>query len=120
MGRGYLLRLADMKRVITEALRAIETQTLETFESDQNLYDASLYRILVVAEAANDLPPALLTHYPEVDWHELIGMGNRLKHQYFRVECSIAWHTLTVDFPQLLSVVSRMIEDSKAAPVGLQ
>lgn len=115
MGRGPLLRLGDMARITDKAIRRLSPHDKFSFEADEDLYDASLYAILVVAEAASKLPAPLLARYPDVDWPELIGMGNRLKHQHFRVEADIAWKTLRFDFPVLLALTRKMIADLEAA-----
>lgn len=103
-----------MNRALSGAIKWLEGKDERAFAADANLYDACLYRIIIVAEAANDLPAYLLARYPEVEWSDLVGMGNRLKHQYYRVETAIAWQTLTVDFPVLLEVVNRMIEEVRS------
>lgn len=72
-------------------------------------YDACLYRIIVVAEAANGLPEEMMQRAPEVPWRNLIGMGHNLKHQYFRVEADIVWDTIAHHFPTLLMAVNRLL-----------
>lgn len=64
----------------------------------------------MVAEAANHLPKDLLEQFPEVPWRDLINMGHRLRHQYFRVESDIAWDTVALHFPRLQVAVERMFE----------
>lgn len=42
-------------------------------------------------------------------------MGDRLKHQYFRVESNIVWDTIHTDFPILHATVLRMIKEEQQA-----
>lgn len=99
-----------MRESILAAFRLLEGVDKAGLERDPIRYDACLYRILVVAEAANQLPKDLLRQYPEIEWRDLINMGHRLRHQYFRIESDVAWDTIAADFPKLQVVVERMFE----------
>jgi uncharacterized protein with HEPN domain len=112
VGREVLLRLGDMRENIRECLEYTGGMTEAALNADRKSYSACLYRIQVVAEAAHDLPDELLARYPGVNWKELVGMGNLLKHQYFRVETNTVWDVVDRHFPVLLKVVERMIEEA--------
>ena len=87
--------------------------TEAALNADAMRYAACLYRIQVVAEAANDLPIELCERYPDVNWKNLIGMGHGLKHQYFRVETNTVWDVVKRHFPALLKVVEQMLEEAQ-------
>lgn len=117
MGRSPLLRLVDMHAAIQATFRMTEGVSRAAFEADEVLYAACMFRILVTAEAAHDLPVSLREAYPQIDWRSLINMGNLLKHQYFRIEADVVWDTITSDFLPLVRVVETMIEAEKSAQV---
>jgi uncharacterized protein with HEPN domain len=50
-----------------------------------------------------------------VNWKNVIGMGHRLKHQYFRVETKTVWDVVNRHFPVLLKVVERMLEETQVS-----
>lgn len=83
------------------------------FDRDAVRYDACLYRIIVVAEAANGLPEEVTQRATEVPWRNLIGMGHNLKHQYFRVEADIVWDTIAQHIPTLLGAVNRLLAEEQ-------
>lgn len=121
MARDVLLRLQDMREAIAAAFRLIDGLDKAALEADVVRHDACLYRILVVAEAANQLPKDLLAKYPEIEWRDLINMGHRLRHQYFRIESDIVWDTVAADFPKLQVVVEEMfnaVADSVVLPTA--
>lgn len=49
-------------------------------------YDAVLYGLVVVGEAAAHVSKDTTAAIPDVPWHEIRGLRNVLAHEYFRVE----------------------------------
>ena len=76
---------------------------------DDKLSAAIQMAIVIIAEAANHLPDAMLTTHPAIPWSDIIGMGNRLKHNYHHTSSQVIWDTVTNDLPQLRLVVTAMI-----------
>ena len=103
-----------MRESIEAAFRLVAGFEKAALEKDEARYAACMYRVLVVAEAANGLPDPLLARYPQIPWSELIGMGHMLRHQHFRIEADVVWDTIKDDFPLLLKTVKRMLEDEMA------
>jgi uncharacterized protein with HEPN domain len=121
MARSPLLRLFDMRAAIQAAFAMTEGVSKDLLDADTVLHAACMFKILITAEAARDLPQDLLKANPDVDWRGLINMGNLLKHQYFRIETDVVWETIKTDLPILLAAVERMIKVEQASmlePVG--
>jgi uncharacterized protein with HEPN domain len=45
----------------------------------------------------------------DVPWTQLIGLRNRLVHDYGRIDRDILWDTLKVDIPSLIDQVERLV-----------
>jgi uncharacterized protein with HEPN domain len=60
------------------------------------------------------LPDEWLERYPEVNWREIRGTGNRIRHEYFRLDDEILWSIGTRHVPELKAVILRMLEDKKS------
>jgi uncharacterized protein with HEPN domain len=71
------------------------------FDSDLDLQDATLRRLQTLSESAQRLSDAFKQAHPEVSWHRIAGMRNRLVHAYLDVDLDIVWNTLQVDLPGL-------------------
>ena len=39
--------------------------------------------------------------YPDLPWHEMTGMRNKLIHEYFRINIDEVWKTIESDLPEL-------------------
>jgi predicted transcriptional regulator len=42
------------------------------------------------------IPDTWLADYPTEPWGQIKGIGNRLRHEYFRVDDAILWQVMTV------------------------
>ncbi len=86
---------ADRVRLlhILDAIRELEehasTVTEDVLDQDAMLRYAVVKLIEVIGEAANLLTKELRQAHPEVPWNLVIGMRNRLVHDYFRIDTAV-------------------------------
>lgn len=104
-----------MAQQIEAAIRGIAGLDERQLNADDTLYAACQFRILVIAEAAKDLPASYRGLHPEIDWTGLIRMGDLLRHQYFRIESQVVWHSIVHDFPRLLLAVKSLMQIEREA-----
>ena len=90
---------------IEDAIIRIETYTAGMdapgFQHNAMARDAVLRQLEIIGEAARHVSEAEREKYPRVDWPRIVGMRNRLIHEYFEVDWSIVWETVVSDFPLL-------------------
>lgn len=67
--------------------------------------------VQIVSEAAKELPKQLRDRYPDVHWAPIIGVGNLLRHEYYRIDSDDMWEIATIHFPALLPTILKMIAD---------
>ncbi len=79
--------------------------------NDLKDFNAICLEIIQIGEKVNQLPIAFYDEYPEIPWHELYGMRNRIVHGYEKVNKVIIWATLMQDIPaikqKLLKILSQ-------------
>jgi uncharacterized protein with HEPN domain len=78
-------------------------------ENEETLY-ASKHALLIISEAAvklGDLAPELC---PEIDWRDVRGLGNRLRHEYDNTDMVRLWRIVEHDLPALKAKVAATLD----------
>ena len=103
---AYLLDIVIAARKV---LRYVEGVTLEGFRNGEVLQDAVVRNLQILGEAARKISEELRQQHPEIPWSQIIGMRNRLVHEYFRVDVERVWETVTEDLPALLAAIEPLV-----------
>lgn len=75
--------------------------------------------IEITSEAAKALPLELRNQEPDVPWKDIIGIGNLLRHEYYRIRENTLLEILNDHLPRLRPAVSRLlatIENERTSP----
>ena len=78
-----------------------EGRSRSDLDADAMLRDALVLQVQVIGEAASRVGADTRHAAPEIPWHELRAMRNRLVHEYFRVDLDLLWGTVERDLPAL-------------------
>ena len=108
----FLDYINDMLENIADIREFTAGMTRESFSTDKKTVKAVVRSLEVIGEAANKLPEHVRDGYPEISWIEIIGMRNRLIHEYFGVDLDIVWQTIEEDLEPLEKTVKRIIEET--------
>ncbi len=97
---------------IQEAIRKIESYTkgmsLDKFKSDIKTIDAVIRNIEIIGEAAKHIPTEVRLKHIEIPWKEIIGTRSKVIHEYFGVDESILWQTITEDLSKLKKQIKQI------------
>jgi uncharacterized protein with HEPN domain len=55
------------------------------------------------------IPDDWLAEFPTVPWAQLRGIGNRIRHEYFRIDDAILWEVITTETHGLKAVMEAML-----------
>jgi uncharacterized protein with HEPN domain len=102
-------RLLDMLVAARRASKKVANTSHEEFMDDDDLQLAVVYLIQAIGEAARGVSTETQREHPEVPWHEIIGMRNRLVHDYLNVDVGKVWQTATKDLPQLIATIEPLV-----------
>ncbi len=100
--------LNDILESISDIREFVMGMTLDTFTNDRKTVNAVIRSLEVIGEAVNKIPQDIRDRYPETHWQEMIGMRNRLIHEYFGVDLNIVWQTIEEDLKPLEANVGKV------------
>lgn len=98
---------------ILESVKAIENYTekvsKEKFVKDTEKQDAIIRRVEIIGEAARNIPAKFKEKHREIEWREIIGMRDKLIHEYFGVSLNVVWDTVKNDIPKLKKQIKELL-----------
>ena len=109
--RHFSLFLQDILNACDECYTFIENMTFEEFDRDRKTKLAVEREIEIIGEAANNIPEQVCQTAPEVPWVRIVGMRNRLAHEFFRVNDNIVWTTVHERLPPLHQSIQRLLNE---------
>ncbi len=101
--------LNDILESITDIKEFTDGMTIESFSNDRKTIKAVLRSLEVIGEAAGKIPSQIIENHPEIPWQEIIGMRNKLTHEYFGVDIDIVWQTIKEDLEPLDKSVRKIV-----------
>lgn len=99
---------------ILESIELIEEYsdglTLSRLRKSSQTSDAVVRRFSVIGEAANKLTLACRNKMPEIAWKEIVGMRNKVVHDYNDIDVGMVWRTIKDDLPILKEMIKRFLK----------
>ena len=102
----YLGHMLDMARKASK--RASELDRDE-YEFDEDVQLALTHLVQVIGEAARHVSTEGQLSLPAIPWREIIGMRNRIVHDYLGVDEDVVWEVVTGDLPPLVDILERVV-----------
>ena len=110
MKRSALARLHDMLRAIDAAAEMCDGIDLGAYRADLKLRFAVERCIEIVSEASRHIPEAGKSRFPDIPWPEIAAIGNKLRHEYNRLDDAVVWSVARRGLPELRAVVVALID----------
>lgn len=104
------IRLQHMLQNIDGILGSTAGLPFARIASDFLLLRATERALQIISEAAKELPPEVRELEPEVPWRQIIGIGNYLRHEYYRINEADIRSILEVHLPNLRPAVIRLLQ----------
>jgi uncharacterized protein with HEPN domain len=92
-----------------KALSFTKGLTKTEYDQDEPLRLALTHIIQVLGEAARHISPAFQEAHSEIPWHEILGMRNRIVHDYMSVDEDIVWEVVQQDLPSLVAALGKIL-----------
>ena len=106
--RDWTLFLEDILESIGLIESYVEGMDAESFAKDRKTVDAVVRNFEIIGEAAKSIPLDVKTCHQAVDWTGIIGLRNRIVHEYFGISLPILWKIVKDDLPTLKKEIIRI------------
>jgi uncharacterized protein with HEPN domain len=103
---------AERLQDILEAIERIQSRAqIEQLQEDEMLQVWVLYHLQIVGEAVRSLSVELTQQHPEVPWSQIVGLRNRVVHEYFDIDLDIVIDIVTTDLPGFQSQIEGILQE---------
>lgn len=103
---AYLL---DIALAAKRAIKYIATVSRAEFENDDMVQDAVARTLEIIGEAAGSVSEEFQEAHTDIPWRLMVGMRNRIIHEYSRVNWGTIWDTVKNDLPTLIRALEPLI-----------
>lgn len=83
----------------------------DVFLRDDMRIDAIIRELMIIGEASVHLSTGFKTSHPTIPYADIIGMRNRLIHEYFGVDTDAVLKTCEEDLPSLRKVIEEALKE---------
>jgi uncharacterized protein with HEPN domain len=108
--REWRLRAEDILEAVGKIEQYDSGLSFVQFQADQKTVDAVVRNLEVIGEAVRHLAAGQESLPAGIPWTDIGAMRNILIHEYFGVDLTIIWQTITVDLVSLRSHLNRLLE----------
>jgi len=109
MSRDSLLYLEDIAEAAEKIRRFVEGLSFAEFIADEVRFDAVLFNLQIIGEAAKQLPETIRQATPEFDWSKPARFRDMIAHHYFALDPHIVWDVIIKHLPHLRTVTRRLL-----------
>jgi uncharacterized protein with HEPN domain len=89
MSKDPVVAIRDCLSEIAILHEIAARMTLAGFHRDPIARRAAAYAIQTISEAVRRIPDAWLADYPTEPWAQIRAIGNRIRHEYYRLDDAI-------------------------------
>lgn len=84
----------------------------EQFLATKVVYQAVLWNLTVLGEAANHLPESMIETRLDIPWGAIIGMRHRLVHGYGSIDPLVVWEVVQSAIPTLIPQLEALLSET--------
>lgn len=101
--------LLDMLIAARKALKFVEGIDRNEFEDNELVQNAVMRPLEIIGEVSARISTGFRKAHPNIPWRDMVGLRNRLIHEYFRIDFGSVWDTIHNDLPELIQQIEPLI-----------
>ena len=89
----------------------LQDMSYEQFSSDEKTVSAVRDKMIIIGEAAKNIPSEVRAAHPEIAWREMTGMRDILTHAYFKTDTEMLYLTATKQIPPQRELIRALVRE---------
>src|SRR3989338_3343997 len=99
--KNYKLYLEDILDASIKIESYVTSLTFEHFSHYNMAIDAVTRNLMIIGEAAKNIPLDVQKNYPSVEWKKIAGFRDIIVHAFWIVSLPFIWEIVKVKIPEL-------------------
>lgn len=108
--RSYSDFIQDIIDAINSINEFINELSFDEFIKDDKTFSAVTRKFEIIGEAANRIPKVIQNKFPEIPWSYMVGIRNKIIHDYDGINLMIVYDSAKNDLSDLLSTLEKIID----------
>lgn len=104
--------LEDIVDAIDDINSTLSGVNRSAVENDRMRQGAVSHFVMIISEASGNIPETYKRASPMIEWGEIAGIGNRIRHGYFAIRTDVLWNIYELELPALRHTMLQMLAKS--------
>jgi uncharacterized protein with HEPN domain len=113
MSKDPIILLKFILESIESLQRYMSDISEQFYVDDIEKQDAAEHRLQVIGQAIIQLPQEIKDAHPEIEWHKIAGLRNRIVHEYLDIDHDLIWHIIDESVPEFKIQITKLVEENK-------
>ncbi len=100
------------KEEIIFAINEIEKYTRDldmvSFIKNTQAYNATMMCLALIGETASKIPENVRSQSIKIPWGDIVGLRNKISHDYFSLDEEVIWKTIKESLPELKAEIGKL------------
>ena len=114
--RETQLLLEDIQEAGNKVLSFTAGMNFDNFIADDKTIDAVVRNLEIIGEASNRIPEDFKLDHPEIEWRRMVGLRNRIIHEYFGIDYETVWKIRNENIPILVDYIDQALKNLNRQP----
>ena len=101
--------VADIVASASAIARYLDGVAQDAFLADDMRQAAVLHQLTIIGEACRRVSTQFRDAHPEVNWAGIVGLRNKIVHDYDDVNLDSVWTVVSTDLPALVSTLNAIV-----------
>jgi uncharacterized protein with HEPN domain len=107
--RDDLAKVLDIHLACMDVLELTSGIDRRAFHENHVLQLALCRLLETIGEAARTVSQEYRLSQPRIPWAKIVGLRNKIVHEYFRLDLDMIWRIVTEDVPALARIVQTLV-----------
>jgi uncharacterized protein with HEPN domain len=107
--RFDIVALGDMLDAARELEEILSGVDRAAFDAQRTYQLSAIHLLQTIGEASRKVSEAWRRDHPEIEWPKIVGMRNRIVHDYRNINFDVVWDIATVEIPRLIAALKLSI-----------